>query len=122
MTRFKRTLAGIALCTAAGVGGFVGTTFLRGPATAFAETELKQPGPAPTSEQIAKVTDLANVFRTVGHQIEPCVVNINVRKTVKGVMNHPRMDDEFFRRFFPDRDGDGEPDLPPGFTPPDGGD
>src|SRR5205085_8185588 len=26
-------------------------------------------------------------------------------------------DDDMLRRFFPDRDGDGQPDLPPGFNP-----
>jgi serine protease Do len=56
-----------------------------------------------------------NVFRTVGHVMEPSVVNIAVRKEAKVGRRALPFDDETLKRFFPDRDKDGEPDLPDGF-------
>jgi len=53
------------------------------------------------------------VFREVGRVLEPSVVNISVTKTVNGTSRAP-LDEDMLRRFFPDRDGDGEPDVPPG--------
>src|SRR5439155_9174374 len=66
-------------------------------------------------EQIAKAEDLATVFREVGKVVEPSVVNIEVHKTVKGVTHALPFNDDMLRKFFPDRNGDGEPDLPEGF-------
>src|SRR5439155_11009959 len=52
----------------------------------------------------------------VGKALEPAVVNIQVHKTVKGAVHRSLpFDDDMLRRFFPDRDGDGQPDLPEGF-------
>src|SRR5688500_1493165 len=64
---------------------------------------------------IANVQDLGRVFRTVGKVVEPPVVNIQVTKTGKGLKGGLPFDEEMLKRFFPDRDGDGEPDVPPGF-------
>ena len=72
-----------------------------------------------TRQQLAQVEDLASVFRQVGRAVEPSVVNIRVIKEVSGIRSRIPMDDEMLRRFFPDRDGDGEPDLPEGFRRPD---
>lgn len=70
---------------------------------------------AASPEQVAKVEDLASVFRHVGKTIEPSVVKIEVKKKVPGAnAGGLPFDDDMLRRFFPDRDGDGEPDLPPG--------
>jgi serine protease Do len=71
-----------------------------------------------TRQQLAKADDLASVFRYVGKVVEPSVVNIQVTKTSKaslgggGRFRRLPMDPEQLRKFLPDRDGDGEPDLP----------
>ncbi|MGE5611577.1 MAG: trypsin-like peptidase domain-containing protein, partial [Bacillota bacterium] len=67
---------------------------------------------------LGKADDLAATFRTVGKIVEPSVVSIDVRKKLP-VQRQRGMSDDFLRRFFPDRDGDGEPDVPPGLTIPD---
>ncbi len=119
MNRMQRSLTVLALCTSAGAGGFFGTALFREAPSAQAQD--KSDTSPPTQGEISKIADLATVFRKIGHQVEPSVVNINVRKTVKGAAHHPRMDDDMLRRFFPDRNGDGTPDLPPGLRD-DGGD
>ncbi len=69
-----------------------------------------------TREQLATVNDLAKVFRNVGKVVEPSVVNIIVHKSMKtGGKRMLPFDDDMLKRFFPDRDGDGKPDLPEGF-------
>src|SRR5688500_4344917 len=69
-----------------------------------------------TREQLAKVDDLASVFRYVGKVVEPSVVNIQVTKSNKGPQTGRfrglPIDPEQLRKFSPDRDGDGEPDMP----------
>jgi len=63
-----------------------------------------------------------NVFRAVGHVMEPSVVNIAVKKEVRTGRRALPFDEDTLRRFFPDRDRDGEPDLPEGFgNGPEGG-
>ena len=47
----------------------------------FARAEQKVEA---TREQLSTVNDLSTVFREVGKAVEPSVVNINVRKVVKG--------------------------------------
>src|SRR5687767_8629570 len=67
-------------------------------------------------EQLATAQDLSSAFREVGKVVEPSTVRIDVRKTVKGVSRSlPFHDDELFKKMFPDRDGDGEPDMPEGW-------
>jgi serine protease Do len=69
-----------------------------------------------TRQQLAKADDLASVFRYVGKVVEPSVVNIQVTKTSKSTPARSfrglPFDKDQFRKFFPDRDGDGEPDMP----------
>jgi serine protease Do len=60
---------------------------------------------------------LSSAFREVGKVVEPSTVRIDVSKTVKGgALSRalPFGDDELFKKMFPDRDGDGEPDVPEG--------
>lgn len=68
------------------------------------------------SEDIASVDRLGNAMREVGKAVEPGVVSINVEKQSAA----PRrgggfrgMDEDMLKQFFPDNDGDGQPDLPP---------
>lgn len=67
-------------------------------------------------EQLQKMEDFAGVYRTVGKAVEPSVVSIEVQKKVRtaSLQNQPEIPEEM-KRFFPDRDGDGEPDLPNNF-------
>jgi len=78
----------------------------------FARAEQKVEA---TRQQLSTVQDLASVFREVGKVVEPSVVNIQVQKSVAGNQRKLPFDDEFLKKFFPDRDGDGEPDVPEGF-------
>src|SRR5436190_8367375 len=67
-----------------------------------------------SAEQRQQLEGLAAVFKKVGHSVEPSVVNITVRKS--GKATRPPGYDDMLRRFFPDNDGDGQPDLPEGFN------
>jgi len=64
-------------------------------------------------DQLQKMEDFATVYKIVGKTVEPSVVSIEVHKTVKAVsmQGHPEIPEEL-KKFFPDRDGDGEPDVP----------
>ncbi|HQY88785.1 MAG TPA: trypsin-like peptidase domain-containing protein [Tepidisphaeraceae bacterium] len=93
---------------------------LTGSSLAYAETAES---PATTVDPksidagaIAHAESLASAFRAVGKAIEPSVVKIDVTKTVTASASDNSDDPgELFRRFFPDKDGDGEGDLPDGF-------
>jgi len=113
MKKFRKNIGILALCTASAIGGYAGFNFVKDVQFARAEQKVES-----TREQLAQVEDLASVFREVGRVLEPSVVNISVTKTVHGVSHEGGMDDDMLRRFFPDRDGDGEPDVPPGFRMP----
>jgi serine protease Do len=53
-----------------------------------------------TEQQRSQAEDLATVFRDVGKKVEPSVVKIEVRKTVKAPAGVP-LPDDMLRRFFP---------------------
>ena len=57
-----------------------------------------------TQQQVNQAENLATVFRDVGKQVEPSVVEIQVRKTIKAPKNIP-LPDDMLRRFFPDAPG-----------------
>src|SRR5438046_2292251 len=105
MNRLKKSLASLVLI-GAGVGAwFGGSALVQNVQFARAEQKVEA-----TREQLSKVEDLATVFREVGKAVSPSVVNIQVRKAVKGAAHsHSPFDDDMLRRFFPDRNGDGEP-------------
>jgi serine protease Do len=100
-----------ALGTAAIAGAVAATIFgqaLRTP-SAVADTPKRLDNP-----NIARVDELASAMKEVGKRVEPGVVSINVEKTgTRG--GRGEMNEDMLRQFFPDRDGDGEPDVPPGF-------
>ncbi len=115
MKPLRSSLAALAISGAAIAAGFFGFNAVQNSQFALAEQRVDA-----TREQISKVEDLATVFRQVGRVVEPSVVHIQVKKTVnvKGI-RHGGMpfdfDEDMLKRMFPDRDGDGEPDLPKGF-------
>jgi serine protease Do len=114
MKPLRSTLAALAVSGAAVGTGFFGFSYVQ--KTQFANAaEQVQLG----RDQLAKADDLASVFRYVGKVVEPSVVNINVTKKMtnahSGAGNRMRnlpFDKDQLRRFFPDRDGDGQPDIP----------
>ncbi|HEY8666010.1 MAG TPA: trypsin-like peptidase domain-containing protein, partial [Tepidisphaeraceae bacterium] len=110
MKPWRKSVAVVVLCSAATAAGFFGFDLFQRAQFAMAEEKV-----AVNREQLKNVEDLSTVFRHVGKIVEPSVVNINVRKTIKGVHPHLPFDEDQLRKFFPDRNGDGEPDLPPGF-------
>ena len=111
MNKMKKSVAALVLAAVAGGGFMFGSGVMRDMQFAHAQAKVET-----SREELAKAEDLASVFRNVGKAVEPSVVNIQVRKTVSGVVHRSLpFDDDMLRRFFPDRDGDGEPDLPEGF-------
>jgi serine protease Do len=109
MKPFRSRLA-VAMITAASIGGgYFGYNLFQNVQFARAEQKVEA-----TREQLSQVENLSTVFRNVGKVVEPSVVNINVRKKVKGASARSAVPDDMLRRFFPDRNGDGEPDVPDG--------
>jgi serine protease Do len=126
MNPVRKSLAVALLAGGSIAGGFAGSVLVRDGNSVHAQEAPAQNAPAQgnvatkpqVSEQdLAHVETLATVFRKVGKSIEPAVVNITVLKS--GGPGRTAAYDEMLRRFFPDRDGDGKPDLPEGFD--DGG-
>lgn len=115
MNPWRRFLAVTAISGAAAASWIVGSNLVQNVQYARAAEEVEA-----TRKQLAQVEDMATVFRQVGKVVEPAVVSIEVRKTVRNP-SRQRLQEDLFRRFFPDRDGDGEPDVPEGITPPDEG-
>lgn len=110
MNRMKKSLSVLVLAAIGGGGFMFGTGVVRDAQFAHAQQQVET-----SRNQLARAEDLASVFRNVGKAVEPSVVNIQVSKTVKGVSRSLPFDDDTLRRFFPDKNGDGEPDLPEGF-------
>ena len=110
--RAMRSTAAVLLVALVAMGtGFFGFNMVQRAQFAQAADKVEA-----TRQQLAKADDLASVFRYVGKVVEPSVVSIQVTKTSKvssanRLRNLP-IDPEFRRRFFPDRDQDGEPDVP----------
>ena len=63
-------------------------------------------------QQLQTLQDLGGVYRQIAKVVEPSVVKIDVKKTIKNAHRQLQMDPELLKRFFPDRDGDGQPDIP----------
>ncbi len=97
----RHSLTGLGLGIALAVAWFVGGGLFRDVQFAHAQQQVEA-----TRQQIANIQDMAAVYKAVGKAVEPSVVSIDVRKTVR-LTDSPRL-----RRFFPDRDGDGQPDIP----------
>jgi serine protease Do len=109
--RMKRVLA---LATASAIGAgvyFGGATLVKDVQFARAEAEVQT-----ARQNLATIQDMAEAFKAVGRAVEPSVVNIAVARSARAAIGgggggNP-MEEEFLRRFFPDRDGDGQPDVP----------
>lgn len=124
MTRMKKkSFAFVAIAAASAAAALVGTGLVRDAQFAHARDNVED-----ARQKLAAAVDggalgaAGTVFRTVGKVMEPSVVNILVKKEAKTGRRALPFDNDALKRFFPDRDGDGEPDLPEGFgNGPDGG-
>jgi serine protease Do len=105
MKRYRRSLSVLVLSAASVTAGYFGYEVFLNNQFAHAKEQVEV-----TREQLSKADDLATVFRSVGKVVEPSVVNINIRKTVKGAHKLP-MDPDLLRKFFP-RDENGQPQVP----------
>jgi serine protease Do len=94
----RKSLAGLGLGMALSATYFVGSAFVKDVQFARAQQQVEA-----TRQQIANIQDMAAVYKAVGKAVEPSVVSIDVTKQV---------DAATLRRFFPDRNGDGQPDVP----------
>lgn len=111
MTKVRKTLAALMLGGGSLAGFVVAGALVQDVKFAGAAEEVKA-----TRSQLAQVEGLASVFREVGKVVEPSVVKLDVRKAPgSGPNRQLPFDDEMLRRFFPDTDGDGEPNLPEDF-------
>ena len=109
MSPLRRFAAGTAVFGTALVTAFFGVGLVKDVQFASAQKQVEA-----TREQLASVEDLATVFRQVGKTVEPSVVNISVTKSSRGNARLP-FDEDMLRKFFPDNDGDGQPDVPEDF-------
>src|SRR5689334_14583938 len=107
MNVFKKTMSTLVI-SALAVGGYLGgNALVRDVRYARAEEQVQS-----SREDLKKVDDIYGVYRAVGRAMSPSVVNIEVRKTVKGVHNGMRFDDDMLRRFFQQDPDQAMPNLP----------
>lgn len=97
----RKSLAGLGLGVALSAAYLVGGSLVKDVKFAQAQAQVEA-----TRQQIANIQDMAAVYKAVGKAVEPSVVSLEVRKTAQQV------DNPMLRRFFPDRNGDGQPDMP----------
>jgi serine protease Do len=111
MTAWKRILAVAAISGGTIFAWTAGGSFLRTAQYARAAQDVEA-----ARQQLTGAQDLANVYKTVGKVVEPSVVKIEVHQAAP---RNLARDQDLLKQFFPDRDGDGEPDVPEGFRLPD---
>ena len=107
MNRTRKSVAGLLIAGGAVGAWFGGQTILRDAAFAQQQQEVKT-----THEQLKTVEDMATAFRNVGKSMEPSVVRIDVRKTIKGAGHG--LPDDMLRRFFRDAPNGGGDNQPQG--------
>jgi serine protease Do len=93
MTRIKQTAAVLTLAAASAAAWVGGTHLVRDVQFARAAGNVES-----TRQELQSVQDLSTVFRNVGKVVEPSVVQIQVRKTVKQTGAVP--DSGSLRKFF----------------------
>jgi serine protease Do len=99
MNMMKKGLSTLVISGIAVGSYFGGSALVRDVRFAQAEEQV-----AASREDLKKVDDIYGVYRAVGKALEPSVVSIEVHKTIKGVHNGMRFDDDLLRRFFQDPD------------------
>lgn len=109
MKSMKRALTGLTLMAALVAGWFGVGNLMQGAQYARAQQQVDA-----AREQIANVQDMAAVYKAVNRVLEPSVVKIEV-EIVQPVSSRGGRGNNPLRQWFPDLDGDGQPDLPEGF-------
>ena len=109
MKALRKAVAGVVLGIGLSAAWIVGGSLVKDVQFARAEQQVEA-----SRQQIASVQDLASVYKAVGKAVEPSVVSIDITKTIKNPHNN-----DMLRKFFRDRNGDGQPDMPDGFQMPD---
>jgi serine protease Do len=94
MKRFQKFAAVVALGGVGTASWFMGNSLIQDVRFARADDQVQG-----ARQDLRDAKDLEDVFRAVGKAVEPSVVSIEVHKTVHN--EHPRMDQDFLRRFFP---------------------
>jgi serine protease Do len=97
MNRIRKSAATMLILGGAVGAWFGGQTLMKDVAFAQQEHQVQT-----SREQLKSTEDIATAFRNVGHAVEPSVVSINVRKTIKGP-GHGALPDDMLRRFFRER-------------------
>ncbi|HZK80033.1 MAG TPA: trypsin-like peptidase domain-containing protein, partial [Humisphaera sp.] len=100
MNRLRRSVAAIVIAGGACGVWFAGSALVHNVAFSAEQRKVET-----TRDQLATTNDLSAAFRNVGTVLEPSVVNIQVRKTVKG--GSP-FNEDLLRKFFRDRNKDNE--------------
>jgi len=110
MNTLRKSLAVLVLGGTGVAAWFVGSNLVQDVKFAHARDEVQD-----ARQKLATAEGLSDVFRDVGKAVEPSVVNIEVHKTFKTGRQALPFDDDTLKKFFPDRKGDGQPELPEGF-------
>jgi serine protease Do len=106
MKAWSKPFATLLVLGAIVLGAFIATDVVRTAQYARAAQDVEQ-----ARQQLITAQDFSNVYKMVAKVMEPSVVRIDVQKS----RQTNNRQDELLRRFFPDRDGDGQPDVPDGF-------
>jgi serine protease Do len=123
MTKSKKTAAMLALTAASAMAWVGGSALVKDVQFARAAGNVES-----TRQELQSVQDLSSVFRHVGNVVEPSVVQIQVRKTIKPV-GGTAPDNGMLRKFFRDHglnapdngNGDDNNNDNPAPAPEDGG-
>jgi serine protease Do len=115
---FKKSAAVLAIGGISIAGWAAGNSLVNNVRFARAQEAVQQ-----NRQDLATSESLSTVFRKVGKAVEPSVVNIQVHKKAAAAGGNRALpfDEDMLKRFFPDKDGDGKPDIPEGFGGPGGG-
>jgi serine protease Do len=107
MTNLRRSIGVLAICVGITSGAMFGGNLIQWVQFAHAEQQVQT-----SRENLAKAEDISTVFRETSKALEPSVVNITVRKTIKGSRMRLPFDEDMLKKMFPDQNFDDAPDSP----------
>jgi serine protease Do len=122
-TKLKSFVASLAI--AAAVAG-AASTLVFNPSSALSQERVEVRSDASVeapvhSPEMSHAQALAGAFKQVAKKLDSSVVQIDVTRRVMNTNSFGRQDLDL-RQMFPDNNGDGQPDFPPGFRMPGFGD